>query len=103
MYTNIDVEKIGAVNANHDTWLAFFSTDSGSGTGPISDVTVSNCRVRDLGLNNAIVQGWNSSILVSNVTLSDIYLYANTTPATTLAQLKVLDTSYSTGLKITNS
>lgn len=90
-FDNIDVENLSGDNAGHATWLAIFVESAGSGVGPISKVRVNNIRVRKEGKKNGMLIGYDASSMVSHVTFKDIYMLANTTPATTLQQMKMLD------------
>jgi polygalacturonase len=100
VFDTIDIESLSGENADHATWLAIFVESEGAGVGPVSNVQVSNIRVRNEGMFNGILQGYNSSSMVTNVTFTDIYMLANTTPATTLEEMKMLDVSQASGIVV---
>lgn len=100
IFDTIDVENLSGSNAGHATWLALFVESEGAGVGPISNVHVTNIRVRNEGMYNGILVGYNSLSMVSDVTFTDIYMLANTTPATTLEQMKILDISQTSGIAV---
>ena len=83
------------------TWMAIFVENEGtSGVGPIKDVWVENIRIYDLGEKNALLKGFNSSSMVTDVTLKNIYLNDNTTPTTDMATLKLTELDNSSGVKL---
>ncbi|RDL42475.1 Glycoside hydrolase family 28 protein [Venustampulla echinocandica] len=99
-FDTIDIESLSGDNAGHATWLAFFVESQGAGIGPIDGVKVNNIRVRNEGKYNGLLVGYNSSAMVSDITFSDVYMLANTTPATTLGQMKILDVAYTSAIVV---
>ncbi len=102
-FQDMDIERLHGNSGGQATWLAVFVEEVGQGAGPIKDVFVKNVRARTQGSRNGFLQGYNASSMVSGVTISDVYMYANTTPATTLAQMNLLSTNFSEKIKIVNS
>lgn len=100
IFDSIDIESLSGENADHATWLAIFVESEGAGVGPVSNVHVSNIRVRNEGMYNGLLQGYNSSSMVTNVTFTGIYMLANTTPATTLEEMKMVDVSQASGIVV---
>lgn len=101
-FTDIDIEGLHGTNFGHATWLAVFVELDGAGVGPVENVIVNNVKARVLGKNNGLIQGYNSSAMVSGVTIGNVYVHNSTVPATTLADMKLLDTDNSEGIKIVN-
>lgn len=100
VFDTIDVESLSGSNAGHATWLALFVESEGAGVGPIRNILVSNIRVRNEGMYNGLLIGYNSSSMVTNVTFTDIYMLANTTPAATLEEMKILDVNETSGIVV---
>ena len=82
----MDIEALHGNSGGQATWLALFVEIAGEVVGPDKDDFVRNIRAREQGTRNGFVQGFNSSAMVSEVTLSNVYMWANTTPATTLQE-----------------
>ena len=103
-FSNMDIESLHGSNLGHATWLAIFiEQPETDGAGPVKNLVVHSSRARKLGTGNAMLQGYSDSAKVSGVTLQKIYLYANSTPASTLVEMKILDTAYSENIVIDNS
>jgi len=102
-FVNIDIEKLGGEPGGTGTWLAVFVENSGKGVGPIEDVTVKNIRARSLGKFDGKLAGFNEKSYLDGVTLSDIYILANKTAATTLKEMDVKWTQFSKNIIIKNS
>jgi polygalacturonase len=100
VFDTIDVESLSGSNAGHATWLALFVESEGAGVGPIRNILVSNIRVRNEGMYNGLLVGYNSSSMVTNVTFTDIYMLSNTTPAATLEEMKILDVNETSGIVV---
>lgn len=91
-FDNIDIESLSGENAGHATWVAFFIEAAGGvGVGPVTGINVKNMRVRDEGMYNGTLEGYNSSSILSHITFENVYMLANTTPAISLQQMKILD------------
>lgn len=91
-FDNIDIERLDYTNADNRTWLALMVEDESSGVGPVTGVTISNVKVRDAGTTAARVNG-QPGALISGVALSNIVMPGSTSPATTLAQVKLTNSS----------
>lgn len=102
-FENIDIEDLHGNSGSKATWLAVFVELDGEGVGPVQDILVRNIHVAEPGAWGAYLQGYNQSSMVTGVTLSDIYMYANITPATTLEQMDIVGTAYSWDIRIENS
>ena len=100
MFDTIAIESLSGSNAGHATWPALFVESEGAGVGLISNIHVSNIRIRNEGMFYGILAGYNTSSMVSNVTFTDIYTLANTTPGTTLEEMKILDVSQASGIVV---
>jgi polygalacturonase len=102
-FENIDIEHLHGTPLGFGTWLAVYIQDSNEGVGPVTDVTIKNIRARQKGARSAFIQGHDESSIVSGVTISDVYMYDNTTAATTLEEMTAYNTSWSKDIKIINS
>jgi polygalacturonase len=91
-FENIDVERLTFSNDGNRTWLALWS-GSTLGSGPVTGVTVANVLVRNAGTTAARINGLPDAP-ITGVTLSRIVMPGSGTPATTLAQMKITNTSH---------
>jgi hypothetical protein len=90
-FDDVDVERLSFSNDGNRTWLALFMA-AGAGAGPIDQVTVSNVLVRNAGTSPARING-QPDIPITGVTLSHIVMPGATEGATTLADMKITNTS----------
>lgn len=103
VFENIEVERLRGSPGGFSSWLVVIVQEKDDrGVGPIEDVTVKDIRARDQGHARGYIQGYSEDIMVSGVTLSDVYMYTNSTPAKTLKEMNILNTSYSEDIKIRN-
>ena len=103
-WKDIDIEALDGVNLpGVATWMAIFVEISGRGVGPIKNVRVENIRIHDLGDKNALIQGYNSSAMVTGADLVNIYLNDSTIPTTNMADLKLTETAYSESITLTKT
>jgi polygalacturonase len=103
LFDNIDIEGLtGDPDGIPGSWLSVTVEIEGASVNPIEDVFIKNIRARELGVGGSSIQGYNSSSIISGVTLSDIYLYADTKPATTLTEMNVTNTEFSRDIHIIN-
>lgn len=74
-YENIVVEQIFiGHDLEYGGWLSLITRKSTSGVAPVSDISVRNIDVRDLGGYPAYIYGYNETIQISAVTLDAIKL-----------------------------
>ena len=99
-YENIHIENLAGTNDGRATWLAIYIIGGSGNVGSIENVFVHNIKADDLGAYNSLIQGYSSSVMVSTVTLENIYANGSSKPATTLDGLKVVDTQYSEGIRL---
>ncbi|CAH0033298.1 unnamed protein product [Clonostachys rhizophaga] len=103
-FDNIDVEDQHGNSGGVASWIALFINGTAKrGVGPVTDVVVKNIHARKQGSREGYAQGFNSSIKLSGVRFSDIFMYANKTPATSLKEMNILRTEYCEGVKIANT
>ncbi|KAH7115242.1 pectin lyase-like protein [Dendryphion nanum] len=102
-FLNIDIEKLGGEPGGTGTWLALFVEQTGAGAGPIEDVTVKNIRARALGKYQGKMAGYDEKSYLDGVTISDVYMLANKTAATSIAQLNVKWTQFSKNIQFKNT
>jgi polygalacturonase len=102
-FENIDIEgfwpRVGSNNICR--WLEFDMAIEG---GTVDGIYVKNIRVRDVGKVPSAIKGYSATTPLKNITLENIYMYNNTEPATTLAEMNIKDTnSYVINLRILTS
>ncbi|KAH8703770.1 pectin lyase-like protein [Talaromyces proteolyticus] len=102
-FEDIDIERLSGSPGGMASWMAIYVDNAGEGVGPLKDLTIRNIRARQQGSRNAFLQGFNQSSMVSGVTIGDVYMFQNKTPATTFEEMKLFNVSYSEGVKIVNS
>jgi polygalacturonase len=104
-FDTIDVENLHGNSGGIATWLALHIKDNGNnrGVGPIKDVTVKNIRARVKGTREGLIQGWSDKFKVSGVTFSNVFMGDSKTPATTLKEMNMVNTSFSEGIKFANT
>ena len=103
-WENIDLQTVSGDPGGNGGWLSILvQIDGDDGVGPIEDIFVKNIRAREQGSLPCAIDGYNSSAMVTGVTISDVYMYANTTAATTLKEMNILTTNFSSGIEIVNS
>ncbi|KAI9170542.1 hypothetical protein HJFPF1_00010 [Paramyrothecium foliicola] len=103
LFENIIIEDLGGSPGGRATWLALHIREGGRGVGPIEDVTVRNVKARKIGKREGHISGFSADAMVKRVTLSDIFIYKNTTAATSLKAMNILQTDFSEGIQIKNS
>ncbi|QKX61404.1 uncharacterized protein TRUGW13939_08552 [Talaromyces rugulosus] len=90
-WRNIVIEGLGYTNLpGVSTWLAILVELDGKSVGPIENLLMEDIRIYDLGKTSAPIKGYNSSVLVTNTNLNNIYLNDDTTPTTNMSALKIL-------------
>jgi Glycosyl hydrolases family 28 len=72
-WDHIDVEKISQTNLGR-SWAYFNIEDTGAGTGPVKNITISKARVRDFGTDNSPVNGWSAAASVDGIYFRDVYV-----------------------------
>lgn len=99
-FRNIDIERLSFVNAGNRTWLNFFVEERGTGTGPVSDVTVENIEVRDRGRTYGKLKGASATAGLGGLTFKNVVMPGAAAPATNLAELNLLDRAHVDGVTI---
>ncbi|KAH7322664.1 pectin lyase-like protein [Stachybotrys elegans] len=103
LFENIIIEDLGGSPGGRATWLAIHIAEGGRGVGPVEDVTVRNIYARKIGKRDGYIQGFSADAMVKRVTLSDVFIYKNTTAATSLGAMNIKQTQFSEGIQIRNS
>lgn len=94
------IEHLHGNNDGHQTWLAIFVQAGTAGIiGPVEDVSLWSITVRTRGSTAAWVKGV-SGALVSNVGLRSIWFKDTEQYATTLAQMSITETSFSSNVVV---
>jgi alpha-glucosidase len=100
-FDGIDIEKLSYTNAGHRTWAAFFMENAdGSGSGPISQLTVKNINISDKGTTPAKLKGWSDSRMISGVLFDHIRMPEQTLPAANLFGMNIMDKAFYKGITI---
>ena len=102
-FEDIEIERLAGSPGGFASWLLLIIQEGGRGVGSVEDIVVRNIRARTQGSRPGFIQGYNDKVKVDGVTLSNIYMYANATPATTLKEMNILNTNYSEDIDINNS
>jgi hypothetical protein len=98
-FDHIDIEQLSYQNDDHRTWEVFYIQNGDKkGGGPISGITVKNIKVYDPGKSPGKVKGAGAMAEISNVNFRNIYIRGRA--ATSLPEMNVTDTLYSTNIKI---
>ncbi|KAF9465772.1 pectin lyase fold/virulence factor [Collybia nuda] len=99
-FTDTVIEHLHGNNDGHATWLAIFVQESNAGEfGPIQDVSVWNINVLARGTGVASARG-HPQAMVTNVGLRNIFFRDLNRAATSLAEMSLTDTAYSTGVVV---
>lgn len=69
----------------------------------MKDVLVKNIRARVQGGGEGFLQGFDEKSMLSGVTFTDVYMHANKTPAATLEELNMLNTTFSEDIQFLNT
>ncbi|KAG8158136.1 hypothetical protein KVR01_011897 [Diaporthe batatas] len=99
-FRNMDIEGLHGNAHGQAAWLTVFVENTGKGVGPVKDIRVENVRARTAGYKGGWIQGYNSSSMVSGVTLHNIIMGKNTQPARTLKDMNIVQTDFSEGIKV---
>jgi hypothetical protein len=100
-FDHIDVEKLTHQNDDHRTWeVLYMQNGDKKGSGPISDITIKNINIYDLGKSPGKVKGVSPATEVSNVTFKNINIIPLGKVATTLQEMNVTDTLNSNHIKV---
>jgi hypothetical protein len=103
LFENIIIEDLGGSPGGRATWLAIHIAEGGRGVGPVEDVIVRNIYARKIGKRDGYIQGYSTDAMVKRVTLSDVFIYENTTAASSLGAMNIKQTQFSEGIQIRNS
>ena len=100
-FYNIEIEHISGLAGNKCSWLDLYIQQPGTaGAGPIEGVKINDIKVNSKGTQGAYIQGYNSANTISEVTLQDIYMLGQTTPAKTFAEMDITHMGFSSNVKI---
>jgi len=93
LFDNIEIEKLSYQNDDHRTWGVFLMQNGDKkGSGPISNLTVSNIKIYDIGKSPGKIKGLNDARLISNVIFKNILPPGLNRPAATLQEMNMADT-----------
>jgi len=93
LFDNIEIEKLSYKNDDNRVWGIFFMQNGDKkGSGPISNITVRNITIHDMGKSPGKIKGINDARLISNVIFKHILLPAGNRPAANLQEMNMIDT-----------
>lgn len=94
------IEHLHGDNDGHQTWLAVFVQAGTAGIiGPIQDVSIWDIVVRARGTSAALAQGV-SGATVTNVALRNIWFSDLNRAATSLTEMSITETDFSSGIVV---
>ncbi|RDL32393.1 Glycoside hydrolase family 28 protein [Venustampulla echinocandica] len=100
-FYNIEIEHISGLAGDKCSWLDLYIQQPGTaGAGPIEGVKINDIKVNSKGTQGAYIQGYNSANTISDVTLQNIYMLRQTTPAKTFAEMDITHMDFSSNVKI---
>jgi|UniRef100_A0A8H7N057 polygalacturonase len=105
-FENIDIEDLAGSPGGRATWLAIWIREGlKRGVGPITNTVIKNIKARKQGGKNGFLSGWNSTVKVSGVTFSDVYMNGASKPATTLKEMNLdnANHTFTEGIKFANT
>jgi len=102
VFSNIDIESASLMLENRSSWEAIFTEDADDfGGGPVTNVTIEDINVRDLGTTPSQLSGL-FNVTVNGVLFQNITVPGSSTPATTLEQMNVTDVFFAENIKVTS-
>ena len=100
-FDHIDIEKLSYQNDDNRVWGTFFMQNGDKkGSGPVSDITISNINIYDLGKSPGKIKGVNEATEVSNVIFKHIMVPGSNTPAKNLKEMNMTDTLNCKNVKV---
>jgi len=101
VFDNIEIEKLSYRNDDHRTWAVFFMQNGDKkGSGPISDLTVKNIKIYDIGKSPGKIRGISDARLITNVTFKHILPPGLNRPAASLQEMNMTDTANCRNVKV---
>ncbi|KAF8876580.1 pectin lyase fold/virulence factor [Infundibulicybe gibba] len=99
-FTDTVIENLQGNNDGHQTWLAIFVQEGFAGVfGPIDTINVRDISVRTRGSTAALARGV-AGALVSNVGLQNIWFKDLGRAATSLSEMSITDTNFSSNVVV---
>lgn len=93
LFDNIEIEKLSYQNDDNRVWGVFFMQNGDKkGSGPISNITVKNIRLYDMGKSPGKIRGINDTRLIRNVIFKHILIPAFNRTAANLQEMNMTDT-----------
>lgn len=93
-FDHIDVEKLSYQNDDHRTWCVLLMQNGDKkGSGPISDISIQNINIYDLGKSPGKIRGLNGDTKISKVIFKNISIPGQQRPASSLKEMNVTDTA----------
>lgn len=89
LFDNIDIEGFWPRDNTNSRWL-----EINMGVPEVvENITIRNVRVREVGNTPSVIKGYDDLHPLKNVTLENIYMYSQLTPARNLKEMNVTDTN----------
>ena len=88
LFENIDIEGAGG-----EGWLKIVAETPNVGNPPAENITLRNINIRSKG-SPSTLRGADEQNMIEGVTFDNIFLYGNTEPVSSLAELNILNTGY---------
>lgn len=101
-FKNIDIEKLHGNAHGEASWLTLWVEDTGKGVGPVKNVKIENVRARMRGAKKGRIEGHDNASKISGVTFTNVYIWENTKPGTTLGDLWMEQPKFADNVKIAN-
>ena len=101
VFDNIEIEKLSYQNDDHRVWAVFLMQNGDKkGSGPISDITVKNIKIYDIGKSPGKIRGVGDARLITNVTFKHILPPGLNRPAANLQEMNMTDTVNCRNVKV---
>ena len=102
-FDGIDIERQRGTPGRFASWLVIIIREGGRDVGPVKDVKVKDIWSHWVGGKPGFIEGYSEDVIVSDVTLSDIYFGDSKTPAKSLEEMNILNTNYSENIQVQNT
>lgn len=99
LFNNIDIEGFWPRDKTNSRWLEI----NMGAPETVENIIVRNVRVREVGNTPSVIKGYDAAHPLKNVTLENIYMYSQLTPARNLKEMNVTDINkHIRGLQLNN-
>ncbi|TPX16241.1 uncharacterized protein E0L32_003890 [Thyridium curvatum] len=103
-WQNIDIERLGGSPGGQAAWATLYVNFVKQGAGPIGPgILLKNIKARMKGKQRGLIQGYDASSTISDVTFTDIYMENSPNPATSFDALNMERTNFYSNINIKNT